>query len=70
MAQPPTDESPRSKRRLAAILFTDIKGFSLAMDSDELGTLALLEKHNRIMEKHISAYEGRVVKTIGDAYMA
>ena len=36
--------------RLAAIMFTDIVGFSRMMEQDEAGTLTLLAEHNRVIE--------------------
>ncbi len=62
--------SPISNRRLAAVMFTDIAGYSRLMAADETGTLAFLELHNQILAAAIKAHRGRVVKTIGDAFMA
>ncbi|MGB0589411.1 MAG: ABC transporter substrate-binding protein [Myxococcota bacterium] len=58
-----------NRRRLSAIFFSDMKGFSRAMDEDEDATLDLLREHNRIMDQQVAAHNGRVVKTVGDAYM-
>jgi hypothetical protein len=38
-------------RKLAAIMFTDIVGFSHQMGSDEARMLRLLEVHNQIIQK-------------------
>ena len=59
----------RETRRLAAVLFSDIKGYSSQMDRDEEGALARLDVHNAIFREQIAAHEGREVKTIGDAFM-
>ena len=45
-----------ANRMLAAILFSDIKGFSSAMHADEVGTLEMLRLHNDVMERHIAAH--------------
>ena len=58
-----------NRRRLSAIFFSDMKGFSRAMDEDEDATLDLLRDHNQIMDEQVAAHNGRVVKTVGDAYM-
>ncbi len=58
-----------STRRLAAVLFSDVKGFSRQMDTDEDGTLLRLREHNGIFDAAIGRHSGHKVKTIGDAYM-
>jgi class 3 adenylate cyclase len=55
--------------RLAAIMYTDIAGFSRMMEKDEAGTLRLLKQHNDIMFEVIGSHHGTVVKTIGDALL-
>lgn len=55
--------------RLAAIMYTDIVGFSKMMGENERETLALLKIHNYIIENAVSTFHGNVIKTIGDAYM-
>ncbi len=56
--------------RLAAVMFTDIVGFSRMMEDDEVATLELLTYHNRLLSEKIEAHRGRVIKTIGDAFLA
>ncbi len=55
--------------RLAAIMFTDIRGFSRMMEKDEAGTLKLLHLHNDLVVKIVKAHNGTVIKTIGDAFL-
>lgn len=55
--------------RLAAIMFTDIVGFSRMMESNEKATLQLLEHHNQIIKKHTEDLGGSIIKTIGDAFL-
>lgn len=55
--------------RLAAILYTDIAGFSKMMEKDEARTLTLLQAHNGIVEKAVAERGGTVIKTIGDAFL-
>src|SRR6185436_15704599 len=56
-------------RRLAAIMFTDIVGFSRQMGTDEARMLRLLEVHNQIVQQAVSVHHGHVIKTIGDAFL-
>jgi class 3 adenylate cyclase len=55
--------------RLAAIMYTDIAGFSRMMETNEKRTLELLNRHNEIIESAVRQFRGTVIKTIGDAYM-
>jgi TolB-like protein/class 3 adenylate cyclase/Flp pilus assembly protein TadD len=56
-------------RKLAAIMFTDIVGFSRQMGADEIRMLRLLEVHNRLIHQAVSEHHGTVIKTIGDAFL-
>jgi TolB-like protein/class 3 adenylate cyclase/Tfp pilus assembly protein PilF len=56
-------------RRLAAIMFTDIAGFSRQMGSNEARTLRLLDTHNQIIHKAVAEHHGTVIKTVGDAFL-
>jgi TolB-like protein/class 3 adenylate cyclase/Flp pilus assembly protein TadD len=56
-------------RRLAAIMFTDIVGFSRQMGADEARTLRLLDVHNHLIQEAVAAHHGHVIKTIGDAFL-
>ncbi len=56
-------------RKLAALLFSDIKGYSSQMDRDEEGALRKLAIHNAIFDRQVDAHGGRTIKTVGDAYM-
>ena len=56
-----------SKRKLAAIMFTDIVGYSKLMNEDESRAMQLLENYDNIGKKCFSALNGRLIKKIGDA---
>jgi len=57
----------RAERRLAAILATDVVGYSRMMGGDEEGTLAALKSLRKsVIDPKIAEYRGRVVKTTGD----
>jgi TolB-like protein/Flp pilus assembly protein TadD len=59
----------QAQRRLAAIMFTDMVGYSaLAQRSEELA-LALLEEHRQILHPLFAGYGGRVIDTMGDGFL-
>jgi class 3 adenylate cyclase len=61
----------RAQRRLAAILATDVVGYSRMMGADELGTLAAVKAwHKDVVEPLMSKHNGRIVKLIGDWVLA
>jgi len=60
---------PAETRKLAAIMFTDIVGFSRQMGADEARMLRLLEIHNQVIQQGVTDYHGHVIKTIGDAFL-
>jgi len=60
-------EGAITNRRLAAILASDVVGYSRMMGADEAGTLAALKRHrDTIFNPAVAAHRGRVVKLIGD----
>jgi class 3 adenylate cyclase len=64
-------DSPGVKRHLAAILATDMVGYSRLMGRDEVGTLARLKVlRAQVLEPLIAEHHGRVVKLMGDGLLA
>ncbi len=61
--------SDRGTRKLAAIMFTDIKSFSKKMSENEELAMQLLRVHDDTLKAIIEKYEGKIVKAIGDAFM-
>src|ERR1700704_4506579 len=58
------------ERRLAAILATDIAGYSRLMGQDEVATLRALKAHRReLVDPTITRHHGRIVKTTGDGML-
>jgi adenylate cyclase len=53
-------------RRLAAIMFTDMVGFTAKAQADERGTLRLLEEQEGVVAPLVAAHDGRTVKSTGD----
>lgn len=56
-------------RKLAAIMFTDIAGYTSLTQSDEGLALELLERHNSILRPIFPKYNGREIKSIGDSFL-
>jgi TolB-like protein/class 3 adenylate cyclase len=59
-----------SSRQLAAIMFTDIVGYTALMGRDEEKAFELLDKNRRIQKPIIEQYNGRWIKELGDGVMA
>ena len=58
-----------TERRLAAIMFTDVVGFSLMSSLDEGKALKILGEIRHVLEPTFSRFGGVVVKTMGDGYL-
>ena len=58
------------KRKLAAILSADVKGYSRLMGEDEVGTLKTLSAYFQIMTTLIQKHQGRVLNIAGDNLLA
>jgi class 3 adenylate cyclase len=61
--------SGRQEGRLAAIMFTDIVGFSALAQRDEGLALELLEEHRALLRAAFHNHQGQEVKTIGDGFL-
>jgi len=60
---------PSLKRRLAAIVFTDIVGFTNLSSKDEEGTYNLVKKQREILKPIVMNYEGEWLKEGGDGLL-
>jgi class 3 adenylate cyclase len=59
-----------SVHRLAAIMFTDIVGYTTMMSQDEQKTLALLRTNRETHKKLILEFGGQMLKEMGDGILA
>ncbi|MEO5582277.1 MAG: adenylate/guanylate cyclase domain-containing protein, partial [Saprospiraceae bacterium] len=57
-------------RQLAAIMFTDIVGYTELMGQDEQKAFDFLNKNRAIQKPIIEQYQGRWIKELGDGVMA
>ncbi len=57
-------------RQLAAIMFTDIVGYTALMGENEEKAFALLQKNRQIQKPNIEKYGGKWLKEMGDGVLA
>jgi adenylate cyclase len=66
----PARQRSLSARKLAAIMFTDIVGYTSLMGQDEQSAIALLHKNRQIHEHCIRNHNGKLLKEMGDGILA
>ena len=59
-----------SIRQLAAIMFTDIVGYTALMGEDEQNAFRILVKNRQIQQPLLAKFNGRLIKELGDGILA
>ncbi|MGD0250820.1 MAG: adenylate/guanylate cyclase domain-containing protein [Thermoplasmata archaeon] len=56
-------------RRLAAIMFTDVVGFTALGQTDEASALTLLREEEKLVRPLLKRHRGRLIKSTGDGFL-
>jgi len=56
-------------RRLAAIMFTEMVGFTAKAQTNEDAALKLLAEHNHLLREIFSPFHGKEIKSMGDSFL-
>lgn len=59
-----------ANRQLAAILFTDIEGYSALLQEDEEKGLAIRNRHREIVQKEHKQFNGHIIEYYGDGSLS
>ena len=59
----------KDTRQLAAIMLTDVVGYTALSQTDEALTLALLKEHTALLRPLFAEHGGREVKSTGDGFL-
>jgi class 3 adenylate cyclase/tetratricopeptide (TPR) repeat protein len=61
------ENSPkREDRKLVAILFADIQGYTAMMESDESNAMSRLKRYQMVLNESVSNNQGEIIKNYGD----
>ena len=63
-------QDAKLEHRLAAIMATDVVGYSRLIQTDEAGTLAALSDIRTAIANQITQNRGRIANTAGDSLLA
>ena len=58
--------SASQQRRLAAILFTDIVGYTSIMQQNEIAAIKIIKRHVEVLNKYVISHSGEILNDYGD----
>lgn len=58
-----------AERRLAALIFTDMVGYTALTQQDEALAMQILEEQRRLVRNSLANHKGREIDTIGDGFL-
>ena len=61
---------PKQNRRLVAIMFTDIEGYTSLMQTDEAAGIAMRQRHRDIFEARHQDFNGEIIQYFGDGTLS
>lgn len=64
------DPDTPQERRLAAIMFSDICGYSRIMGRNEKHAMQLLARHDAMVAEAMTQFDGHIIKRMGDGFLA
>ncbi|MEM9529068.1 MAG: guanylate cyclase, partial [Bacteroidota bacterium] len=60
----------KAERRLAAVMFTDIIGYTALMQADEQKAVAQRQRHRQVFEATHQDHEGEILQYFGDGTLS
>jgi len=65
-----TDPTFQQVRQLAAIMFTDMTGYTAMMQEDEQKAKLLRDRHRQVLESLVPAHNGKIIQYFGDGTLS
>ena len=57
-------------RQLAAVMFTDIVGYTALMESDEEGAVKVRSQHRKVFQQEHETHQGEIIQYYGDGTLS